>query len=402
MEIAEVFRTEWSRVVGALVRNFGDLDLAEDCAQEAFLEASKRWATEGTPERPGAWLTTTARRKALDRIRRSSSYKTKLSELEAKAKSSELRPRPDTELVDDQLALLLGCCHPALNHEAQVALTLRIVAGLTTDQIARAFLVESATMGRRISRAKQKIRAANIPFDPPDRSVLAERAEVVRQVIYLIFTEGHASRTDASFVRGDLCDEAAWLAGLLADLLPEEVESQALLALILLTDARRATRIDDDGVPILLEDQDRSAWDRNKIERGMRALGAAVSLGPVGPIGLQAAIAALHAGAPSFADTEWPRIVRTYDMLLEINPSPVIALNRAAALSYAADPQTALAEVDQLEGELDGYLYFHSARADLLDRLGQPVEAKAAFERALDCDPAPAERAFVERRLASL
>lgn len=400
MEIAEVFRTEWSRVVGALVRNFGDLDLAEDCAQEAFLEASKRWASEGTPDRPGAWLTTTARRKALDRIRRTSSYQGKLAELEARAKSSE--PGPNSELVDDQLALLLGCCHPALNHEAQVALTLRIVAGLTTDQIARAFLVESSTMGRRISRAKKKIRAANIPFEPPDRRVLAERVEAVRHVIYLIFTEGHASRTDASFVRGDLCDEAAWLAGLLADLLPDEAESRALLALILLTDARRATRLDADGVPILLEDQDRAAWDRDKIERGLNALGRAVALGPVGPIGLQAAIAALHAGAPSFADTEWSRIVRTYDLLLGLNPSPVIALNRAAALSYAQDPQSALAEVDQLAEELDGYLYFHSARADLLVRLGHQAEAKAAFERALECDPAPAEKAFVERRLASL
>lgn len=401
MEVAEVFRTEWARVVGTLVRNFGDLELAEDCAQESFLEASRRWPVEGMPNRPGAWLTTTARRKALDTIRRSSSYKDKLAELEVEAKVGPATTGT-AELVDDQLALLLGCCHPALNHEAQVALTLRIVAGLTTEQIARAFLVETTTMTRRLTRAKQKIRDANIPFSPPDRSVLAERVAAVHDVIYLIFTEGHASRSDESFVRGDLCDEAIWLATLLSDLLPDDADSKALLALILLTDARRATRIDDDGLPILLENQDRSQWDRDKIATGMAALGRAVADGPVGHLGLQASIAALHAGAPTYDQTDWPRIVRTYDLLLELSPSPVIALNRAAALSRAEGPESALADIETLGPELDGYLYFHSAKADLLAQLGRPAEARAAYERALECQPAPAEHAFLTRQLAVL
>lgn len=400
MNVDDVFRAEWSRVVGALMRNFGDLDLAEDAAQEAFVEATKRWPVEGYPDRPGAWLTTTARRKALDRVRRSSTYQAKLNELEARAKTA---PAPESsELIDDQLALLLGCCHPALGHDAQVALTLRIVAGLSTDQIARAFLIEPGTMGRRLSRAKQKVRDAKIPFTTPDRSTLAERVEAVRHVIYLIFTEGHASRTDEAFVRGDLCDEATWLASLLTELLPGDAESHGLLALIQLTDARRSTRVDDAGEPVLLKHQDRSKWDRQKIANGMTQLGRAVKHGPVGPLGLQAAIAALHAGAPSFEETAWGRIVRTYDMLYAVNPSSIVALNRAAALSYADGPEPALAEVDSLEPELGDYLYFHTARADLLHRLGRSGDAIAAYEQALQCSPAPAEQAFVNQRLHEL
>jgi len=396
---AEIFRTEWPKLVAILVRDFGDLELAEDCAQDAFVEASTRWQADGRPDRPGAWLTTTARRKALDRIRRTANYKTKLEELEVRAKRGP--DRSAGEIVDDQLALLLGCCHPALGLEAQVALTLRIVAGLTTEQIARGFLVEEATMGKRITRAKTKIRQANIPFRPVDRAVLAERLDAVRHVIYLIFTEGHASGSDDSFVRGDLCDEAAWLASLLVQLMPDDGESSALLALILLTDARRATRVDDSGIPILLEDQDRSLWDREKIADGLRALERASRQG-LGAYGLQATVASFHAVAATFADTDWFRIVAMYDQMLARGGGSVVALNRAAALSYVDGPAVALVEMDRLAADLDAYLYFHSARAELLRRLDLTEDAKAAYERALGCNPGVAEAAFLRRQLASV
>jgi len=400
--LEEVFRTEWSKLVAILVRDFGDLQLAEDCAQEAFVEASQRWGHDvGVPDRPGAWLTTTARRKALDRVRRSSNYKDKVAELEARAKLGPVAASGG-ELIDEQLVLLLGCCHPALNLESQVALTLRLVAGLTTEQIARAFLVEEATMGKRITRAKTKIREAGIPFRPVDRFVLKERLDAVRQVIYLIFTEGHASGSDVEFVRGDICDEAAWLASLLNELLPDDSESHGLYALILLTDARRATRVDDEGMPILLEDQDRGRWDRDKIETGLAALRRAIDLGPLGRLGLQALLASLHAAAPSFEATDWPRIVRTYDQLIRIDNSPVIALNRAVALSFSDGPGVGLAAIEPLRGHLDGYVYLHSARAELLRRIGSGKEAADSYERALELNPPQAERDFLERRRASL
>lgn len=387
-------------MVATLVRDFKDLELAEDCAQEAFLEASQRWDTaDAVPDRPGAWLTTTARRKALDRVRRSTTYKTKLDELEARAKRGP-ETASGTDLVDEQLALLLGCCHPALNLEAQIALTLRLVAGLTTEQIARAFLVEEATMGKRITRAKKKIRAAAIPFEPVDRSVLEARVGAVCHVVYLIFTEGHASTSDDEFVRGDLCDEATWLASLLAKLLPDDPETHGLHALILFTDARRATRIDADGVPILLENQDRCQWDRAKINEGLRALGRARDLGALGPFGLQALLASLHAVAPAFEQTDWSRIVRVYDVLAQIDPSAVVALNRAVALSFAESPAVGLEAIEPLRDELEQYVYLHSARADLLRRMGRSSEARASYQRALACDPPVAERAFLEQRLA--
>ncbi len=380
------------------MRDFGDLELAEDCAQEAFVQASETWGvTVEVPDRPGAWLTTTARRKALDRVRRASSYKTKLEELETRAKRGPERSKAG-ELVDEQLALLLGCCHPALNLEAQVALTLRLVAGLTTQQIASAFLVDEPTMGKRITRAKEKIRAAAISFGPVDRDVLADRVGAVRHVIYLIFTEGHASRSEDEFVRGDLCDEAAWLASLLIELLETDVESYGLHALILLTDARRATRIDDDGIPILLEDQDRTQWDRDKIAAGLASLARAREIGRLGTFGLQALLASLHAVASSFEETDWPRIVRTYDLLFELDPSAVVALNRAVALSFSDGPAVGLAAIEPLRPHLDGYVYLHSARAELLRRLDRAAEAVASYEQALACNPPEAERRFIERR----
>jgi RNA polymerase sigma-70 factor (ECF subfamily) len=401
VDIDEVFRTEWSRLVAVLVRDFGDLELAEDCAQDAFVQASERWGNDiAFPDRPGAWLTTTARRKALDRIRRSSSYKKKLEELEVRAKRGP-ETAPGGVLLDEQLALLLGCCHPALNLEAQVALTLRLVAGLTTEQIARAFLVEAATMSKRLTRAKTKIREAKIPFRAVDREVLIDRVAAVRHVVYLIFTEGYASASDGEFVRGDLCDEAAWLAALLTSLMDADSESHALLALVLLTDSRRATRVDAHGVPVLLEDQDRSKWDRAKIAEGLRQLEIAESLG-LGPYGLQATVASFHAVAPSVGGTDWPRIVTLYDRMREEGGGAVIALNRAAALSYSEGPAAGLGAMSELAEELDDYLYFHSARAELLRRLGRVVESDAAYQRALECRPAPAERAFLMKQLESL
>lgn len=400
--IDEVFCAEWSKLVAVLLRDFGDLELAEDCAQEAFMAASARWGVDADmPDNPGAWLTTTARRKALDRLRRSSSYRDKLEELQVRARGGPERP-PGGALVDEQLALVLGCCHPALNLEAQVALTLRLVAGLTTEQIARAFLVEASTMGKRLTRAKTKVREAGIPFRPVDRHVLAERVEAARHVIYLIFTEGHASRSDEQFVRGDLCDEAAWLASLLVDLLPEDSESKGLLALILFADARRATRVDAAGLPVLLEDQDRSQWDHDKIKRGLTVLGSAIDLGSLGRMGIQALLASLHAVAPSFEATDWNRIVRAYDTLIHVDESPVVMLNRAVAVSYADGPEAGLAAIAPLVEILDHYVYLHSARAELLSRLGREAEALEAYDRALAAGASDSERRFLESRRAAV
>ena len=400
--IDEVFRTEWSRVVAVLVRDFGDLELAEDCAQDAFMKASERWGSgEAVPDRPGAWLTTTARRKAIDVIRRSSSYDKKLVELEVRAKRGPERSASG-ELIDDQLNLLLGCCHPALNLESQVALTLRLVAGLTTQQIARGFLLEDHAMGKRISRAKAKVRQAGIPFDPVDGEVLRDRLSAVQHVIYLIFTEGHSSRTDAAFVRGDLCDEAAWLAELVTQLVPDVSEVHGLRGLILLTDARRSTRIDDEGLPVLLADQDRSEWNTEKIDEGLKSLATAVELGPLGAFGLQALLASFHATATSFASTDWSSIVRTYDQLLRLNDSPVVELNRAVAVSCADGPEAGLEAMEPLRDILDEYPYLHSASAELLRRIGDLERSAAGYRRALACTTSAVQRQFLEHRLASL
>ncbi len=398
----EVFRTEWSRLVAVLVRDFGDLELAEDCAQDAFVQANRTWiGGDGVPDRPGAWLTTTARRRAIDVIRRSSRYQDKLAELDVKAKRGPERSTTG-DLVDERLTLLLGCCHPALNLEAQVALTLRLVAGLTTEQIARGFLVEDNTMRKRITRAKAKIRQAGIPFYPVDANVLRVRLGAVLHVIYLIFTEGHSSHSAAQLVRGDLCDEAAWLAGLLARLVPEDSEVHGLHGLILLTDARRSTRVDADGLALMLEDQNRCEWDRAQIQHGLAALGRAIQLGPLGVFGLQALLASLHATAATFTDTDWPRIVRTYDMLLQLHSSPVIELNRAIAVSYADGPHAGLREIEPLREILNGYLYFHSATAELRRRLGDTAGAGEGYRLALGCAPSSAEERFLNSRLATL
>lgn len=403
VEIEQVFRTEWPRLVAALVRDLRDLELAEDCTAAAFEAATQRWAIEGVPDRPGAWLLTTARRRAIDRIRRTERFAGKLRLLEATARSASAAATPHT-IPDDQLALILGCCHPALDTDAQVALTLRAVGGLTTTEIARAFLVPEATMAKRLTRAKHKIRATNIAFTVPDASGISERLPAVLHVIYLIFTEGHASAEPAELVRGDLCDEAVWLAGLLTDLLPHESEVHSLAALVLLTDARRPARLSTDGSPILLENQDRSLWDTTTIARGLRHLRRAHEEGPIGVYGLQAAVAAVHATAKTFADTDWAAILEIYDRLDELAPSPVVALNRAVAISFLEGPTAALAEVDELVtgGGMDGYHYLHSVRGELLCRLGRSDEARSAYEQALETCANRGERRMLKSRIDRL
>lgn len=399
---AATFRAEWPQLVAVLVRDLGDLDLAEDAAQDAFAEAARVWPTMAEPPRsPGAWLTTVARRKAIDRVRRMRSYESKLQQLEASARSGSSR-RTSVGLVDEQLALLLGCCHPVLDTAGQVALTLRVVAGLSTQQIARAFLVSEAAMSKRLTRAKARIRDEKGPFGPVDRADLEVRLGAVLQVIYLIFTEGHSSASDEELVRGDLCDEAAWLASLVAHLVPSSSEALGLAALVLLTDARRGTRLDGEGLPVLLEDQDRSLWNREKIAAGLDYLLAASRRGDLGTFGLQAAVASFHATAPAFEDTNWPAVLGTYDRMLAVADSPVIRLNRAVAKSYVSGPAVALSEIDELVDHLDSYVYFHSARAELLSRLGRHEEARSAYEEALGCEPALAQRTFLERRLSAL
>jgi RNA polymerase sigma-70 factor, ECF subfamily len=395
--IAEVFRSEWPRLVATLMRDLGDLDLAEDAAQDAFLAAARRWPATGRPDVPGAWLVTTARRKAIDRLRRARRLDDHLAAL---AEASEPDERGPSGLVDDQLALLLGCCHPALDTEAQIALTLRSIAGLSVAQIAKAFLVSEAAMARRIGRAKTKISGARIPFTLPDRATLVERLEVVRRVVFLIFTEGHTSSTSATLVRGDLCDEAVWLAELLVELVPDDPEGHGLAALVLLTDARRASRLDGADGLVLLEDQDRSAWDRERIDRGLAHLAKAYEMHVGGPFQLQAAIAAVHATSPSFSGTDWPLIVRLYDALLRREPTAVVALNRAVAVSYADGAEHGLRALTPLVDELATYPYFHSARAELLLRAGRPADATMAFDDALQWCHNEAERRHLAARRA--
>ena len=398
-DISEVFSKEWPRLVAIILRDFGDLELAEDCAQEAFLTAATAWAESGVPDKPAAWLLTAARRKAIDRLRRTTRYKDKLQLLEAQARSASSSRTPDG-LIDDQLGLVLGCCHPALNREAQVALTLRAVAGLSTAQIASAFLVPEATMGKRLTRARNKIRDANIPFSVPDRDLLQDRLEQVREVIYLIFTEGHASSTDAALVRGDLCDEALWLSELVVDLVAADSETLSLAALIRLTDARREARTDASGMPVLLEDQDRLKWDRKKIDSGLSYLARARQAGSHGTLFFQASVAAVHCVATRFSETDWAAIVALYDRQIQLGPTPVLRLNRAAAVAFVDGPAKALAEIDQLSDDLGDYVYFHSARGELLRRLGRNEAAVSAYNSALNCGPGESQRKFLLQKRA--
>ncbi|NNF53474.1 MAG: RNA polymerase sigma factor [Acidimicrobiales bacterium] len=393
------FRTEWAPIVATLVRQFGDLDLAEDATQEAFLEASRRWRQDGVPANPAGWLVLTARRKVIDRIRREKRYKELLAQVghSTRDESADSEPRSA-----DLLALLFGCCHPALSTEAQVALTLRSLGGLTTGQIARAFLVPEATMAKRLVRAKNKIRTAGIPFQIP--ATLHERADrlrAVHAVIYAIFTEGHAASDGETTVRGQICDEAIWLANKLVELMPDDSESHGLAALCLLTDARRPARVGPDGQQILLADQDRSLWDQSKIRSGLLHLQRADDLNELGPYGLMAAMASFHSTTPSFDETPWNEIIGLYDRILDQHGGAVVALNRAVAVAERDGPEAGLAALAELgsNDELDGYRYFHSARAELLARSGHLDEAATAFRAAIAVCENEGERQWFQTRL---
>ncbi|HEX4679750.1 MAG TPA: RNA polymerase sigma factor [Gaiellaceae bacterium] len=381
--IEQVFRDEWGRVVANLVGFLGDFDLAEEAAQEAFAIAAERWPRDGEPDNPGAWLTTTARNRAIDRIRRERTLAAKTRQLEVPQPMDE-----PTIFPDERLELVFTCCHPALALDAQIALTLRTLGGLTTDEIARAFLVPEPTMAQRLVRAKRKIKAAGIPFRIPADHLLPDRLTAVLAVVYLIFNEGYSGR-------GDLASEAIRLGRALAELMPDEPEVQSLLALMLLHDARRDARLRD-GELVLLDDQDRSAWDAAEIAEGRAILERALALQGHGPYVVQAAIASLHADEPR----DWPQIAALYSELVRLTRSPVVELNRAVAVAEAEGPEQGLAIADGLE--LDGYRYFHSARADFLRRLGRGEEAVEAYQQALALAHAEHERRFLERRIAEL
>ncbi|MBB5780756.1 RNA polymerase sigma factor [Nonomuraea jabiensis] len=405
-EVEAVFREERGRLLAALVRRFGDLDLAEEVTSDAIEAALKHWPVEGVPPKPGAWLMTTARRKAVDRLRRDQAFAARLAILQVEADRAAHAPPADAdgELPDERLQLFFTCAHPALPAEDRGALTLRCLAGLTTPEVARAYLVPVQTMAKRIVRAKKKIREARIPFRVPGADELPERLPGVLQVIYSIFTEGYAASSGPDLQRLDLAEEAIRLARILRRLLPSEREVAGLLALMLLVHARRDARTGPDGEPVLLDEQDRGRWDRDLIEEGSALVMTALSGRPPGAYGVQAAIAALHDEAADLATTDWPQVVALYDVLLALDPSPVVALNRAAAVAMRDGPEAGLALLDELAGEprLRGYHPYLVARADLLHRLGRLPEAAAAYRAALDVAGSEPERVHLRRRLAAV
>jgi RNA polymerase sigma-70 factor, ECF subfamily len=401
--VTDAHRREWAFVLAATARVAGDLDVAEECVQDAYLAALDAWTRDGVPHKPGAWLTATAKRKALDLLRREKVFRSKMPLL-VEPDETEMDETEEAAVPDDRLRLIFTCCHPALAREAQVALTLRLVCGVSTGDIAKAFLVTETTMAARMTRAKKKISAARIPYRVPGASELPERLDAVLSVIHLLYTTGHTAPSGTDLVRADLVDRALALTRMLLALMPDEPEVRGLLALLLVTDARRATRTDAEGRLLVLEDQDRSVWDRAAIEEGRHLVLGAFRTGRVGRYALQAAIASLHAEAASYAATDWRQVLGLYDRLLTVWPSPVVALNRAVAVSMVRGPDAALDEIDALErdGRLAGYHYLPAIRADLLRRLGRHGEAAAAYRAALELADNDAEREFLTARLNRL
>jgi len=404
MRIEEIFRTEHGRILATLIRLLGDIDVAEEGLQEAFATALEQWPSAGTPMNPAGWLVSTGRHKAIDRLRRRARLAQKQDEI---ARHIELSAEEeDAPVPEDQLRLIFTCCHPALATEAQVALTLRTLGGLSTEEIARAFLVPAPTMAQRLVRAKAKIRVARIPYEVPADDALAERLEAVMVVVYLVFNEGYSASFGARLVRHELCGQAVRLGRMLVELLPAHAEPKGLLALMLLHDSRRETRLDESGDIVLLDDQDRTRWDHAQIDEGAALVEAALRAGgrPPGAYALQAAIAAIHAQAPTAAATDWRQIAALYGVLARVHPSPVIELNRAVAVAMAGEIERGLALVDELDrgGELAGYHLLPTTQAELLRRLGRPGDAAESYRRALAQVSNEVERKHLDRRLREI
>jgi RNA polymerase sigma-70 factor, ECF subfamily len=406
--LEQVFREEYGRIIATLIRQSGSFDLAEEALNEAFVTAAASWERDGPPRNPAAWLTTVAHRRLVDAIRRDKTRTDKQPEIEYETTRLQAYAEPASieetveypgEYPDDRLRLIFTCCHPSLGRDAQVALTLRTLGGLTTTEIAHAFLLPEPTLAQRLVRAKQKIRLARIPYEIPALERLNDRLAAVQAVIYLIFNEGYAASTGADLVRNDLCAEAIRLGRVLCELLPNEPENIGLLALMLLQNSRRRARVNDRGELVTLEEQDRSLWQREEIQEGLRLVATALTMGRVGNYQLQAAIAAVHCEAPTAAETDWPQIVALYEELMRRSSSPVVALNHAAAVAMAEGSEHGLHLIDATSGELNNYYLFHAARADLLRRLHRFPEARESYERALSLTTNLIEQNYIRRRL---